>query len=708
MKDLSMHGEDLNGFDVFSNNQEVVVVVGKEDEEIWFETASQHHQNSFINTHNNNNNNNNNDNNNNNNSEYVDLDVSDPSSLFYAEFPALPDFPCKSSSSSSNRVASKRFFNSTATSSSSASTASSGVASWAVLNSDADHDPNSNPQNQQGGLVLDDVDVDECMDMMENLGCMDLLESTDICWDPSPLFQNESQNSQSHSHDHLRHEQQQQPQQPVDDANEEEHLFRQFMLQNECKVNTNNTTPYVDLGQSSGAAGGTQQPEDDLAMVFFEWLKSNKETVSAEDLRNIKIKKSTIESAAKRLGGGKEGMKQLLKLILQWVQNHHLHNNLNPNPNPNPNTDFHCMNPPTWSMPDMGPMVPIAPSPGFMMPQPHMGGDPYGYPPPPIPGQEYHSWAQPVAQVQYGMGPYGSYPDPGFGGYPAPYPGGLYYHPGPGEGLVRVGSSATKEARKKRMARQRRLFTHQHHRNHHNLNHNHQGNNNQTAEMSGGLGHGNCGVAAPHPSHANWVYWPQHQLPPVPPPPHVIQSVSGSGHIVGQVATQQDRAGLSGFPRQVGGVDKKQGWKTEKNLRFLLQKVLKQSDVGNLGRIVLPKKEAEMHLPELEARDGIPIAMEDIGTSRVWNMRYRFWPNNKSRMYLLENTGDFVRSNGLQEGDFIVIYSDVKCGKYMIRGVKVRPSQQGAKPETLTKSNKPSKTQKTQGSSTPSSLNMMQ
>ncbi|KAL6553909.1 B3 domain-containing transcription factor abi3 [Orobanche minor] len=48
-------------------------------------------------------------------------------------------------------------------------------------------------------------------------------------------------------------------------------------------------------------------------------------------------------------------------------------------------------------------------------------------------------------------------------------------------------------------------------------------------------------------------------------------------------------------------------------------------------------------------------------------------------MYLLENTGDFVRANGLQEGDFIVIYSDTKCGKYMIRGVKVR--QPGTKPE---------------------------
>lgn len=33
-----------------------------------------------------------------------------------------------------------------------------------------------------------------------------------------------------------------------------------------------------------------------------------------------------------------------------------------------------------------------------------------------------------------------------------------------------------------------------------------------------------------------------------------------------------------------------QGLKSyDKNMRFLLQKVLKQSDVGNLGRIVLPK-----------------------------------------------------------------------------------------------------------------------
>lgn len=39
--------------------------------------------------------------------------------------------------------------------------------------------------------------------------------------------------------------------------------------------------------------------------------------------------------------------------------------------------------------------------------------------------------------------------------------------------------------------------------------------------------------------------------------------------------------------------------------------------------MVVLQREAETHLPELDARDGIPIQMEDIGTSRVWNMRYR-------------------------------------------------------------------------------------
>ncbi|EFJ18136.1 hypothetical protein SELMODRAFT_451614 [Selaginella moellendorffii] len=107
-----------------------------------------------------------------------------------------------------------------------------------------------------------------------------------------------------------------------------------------------------------------------------------------------------------------------------------------------------------------------------------------------------------------------------------------------------------------------------------------------------------------------------------------------------------------------------------KNLKFLLQKQLKPSDVGNLGRIVLPKKEAESRLPYLSAREGMTLAMEDMTSKRTWNLRYRFWPNNKSRMYLLENTGEFIRSHKLCEGDYLLLYKDSRNGKYVIYGKK--------------------------------------
>ncbi|KAF3616325.1 hypothetical protein FXO37_35128 [Capsicum annuum] len=66
----------------------------------------------------------------------------------------------------------------------------------------------------------------------------------------------------------------------------------------------------------------------------------------------------------------------------------------------------------------------------------------------------------------------------------------------------------------------------------------------------------------------------------------------------------------------------------------LVDTVIAQNHIINDKQI-----EAKNHLPQLESRDEISIAMEDIGPSHVWNMKYRYWPNNKSRMYLLENTG---------------------------------------------------------------------
>ncbi|KAH7447991.1 hypothetical protein KP509_01G131300 [Ceratopteris richardii] len=102
------------------------------------------------------------------------------------------------------------------------------------------------------------------------------------------------------------------------------------------------------------------------------------------------------------------------------------------------------------------------------------------------------------------------------------------------------------------------------------------------------------------------------------------------------------------------------------DLQFLLEKELKPSDVGSLGRIILPKRQAEDKLPHLEAKEGLTMYFQDMQTSQIWTLKYRFWPNNKTRMYLLESTGSFVKLHELHEGDFLMLYKNLKTGNYMI------------------------------------------
>ncbi|OIW15230.1 hypothetical protein TanjilG_17550 [Lupinus angustifolius] len=105
-------------------------------------------------------------------------------------------------------------------------------------------------------------------------------------------------------------------------------------------------------------------------------------------------------------------------------------------------------------------------------------------------------------------------------------------------------------------------------------------------------------------------------------------------------------------------------------LKFLFQKELKNSDVSSLRRMVLPKKAAEAFLPALESKEGILISMDDLDGIHVWNFKYRYWPNNNSRMYVLENTGDFVNTHGLHFGDSIMIYQDSQNNNYVIQAKK--------------------------------------
>ncbi|XP_038699534.1 B3 domain-containing transcription factor FUS3-like [Tripterygium wilfordii] len=105
-------------------------------------------------------------------------------------------------------------------------------------------------------------------------------------------------------------------------------------------------------------------------------------------------------------------------------------------------------------------------------------------------------------------------------------------------------------------------------------------------------------------------------------------------------------------------------------LRFLFQKELKNSDVSSLKRMVLPKKAAETYLPVLDSKEGIFISMDDLDGIHGWSFKYRYWPNNSSRMYVLENTGEFVNAHGLRVGDSILVYQDNQNQNYVIQGKK--------------------------------------
>ncbi|TYH53306.1 hypothetical protein ES332_D09G090900v1 [Gossypium tomentosum] len=99
-------------------------------------------------------------------------------------------------------------------------------------------------------------------------------------------------------------------------------------------------------------------------------------------------------------------------------------------------------------------------------------------------------------------------------------------------------------------------------------------------------------------------------------------------------------------------------------LRVVLKKELKNSDVGSLGRIVLPKRDAEVNLPPLSDKEGIQVMIKDVYSNHMWTLKYKFWSNNKSRMYVLENTGDFVKQNGLGTGDSLTLYEDESKNLY--------------------------------------------
>lgn len=375
------------------------------------------------------------------------------------------------------------------------------------------HAPQEALSSIADGSIVDIGDVD----------CMHLINGEDL-WDPSSILHtDDDQNTQDNDQYYQRDEE------------------CGYMFQENSEVVQENH-------HEKQRVGGL----DELGAMFFEWLKTNKHHISAHDLRNIKLKRSTIESASKRLGNTKEGRKQLLKLILQWVEQCQLHKKLSPQqtpaamlqipcqyeepfPNPNPNhlnsipndhPNYTCLTP-------LPPPSNSIPHPATMMAAPPllfagcMGGDPrYNSSGVSVPPTEFEmldsvrSW--PPSQFSLASH-YNPLPENGnfapitpqpmpqstavYSDQQYPYP---VFNNGNGILLLRQDSAASKEARKKRMmAQQRRCLVH-HYRHHPpNQNKHHHNDTSEQQNAANNIGGENCtnNIAQASPT-GNWVFWP--------------------------------------------------------------------------------------------------------------------------------------------------------------------------------------------------------
>ncbi|TYH26628.1 hypothetical protein ES288_A02G003600v1 [Gossypium darwinii] len=97
----------------------------------------------------------------------------------------------------------------------------------------------------------------------------------------------------------------------------------------------------------------------------------------------------------------------------------------------------------------------------------------------------------------------------------------------------------------------------------------------------------------------------------------------------------------------------------------LFEKVLSASDAGRIGRLVLPKACAEAYFPPISQPEGLPLRIQDV-KGKEWVFQFRFWPNNNSRMYVLEGVTPCIQSMQLQAGDTVTFSRQDPEGKLVM------------------------------------------
>ncbi|KAL8138286.1 hypothetical protein V2J09_004287 [Rumex salicifolius] len=100
----------------------------------------------------------------------------------------------------------------------------------------------------------------------------------------------------------------------------------------------------------------------------------------------------------------------------------------------------------------------------------------------------------------------------------------------------------------------------------------------------------------------------------------------------------------------------------------LFEKMLSASDASRVGRLVLPKKYAETYFPPISEPEGLPLRIQNA-KGQEWTLQFRFWPNNNSRMYVLEGVTPCIQSMELQAGDIgninLIIFTIMLNSQYL-------------------------------------------
>ncbi|XP_061344183.1 putative B3 domain-containing protein At1g78640 [Gastrolobium bilobum] len=93
-----------------------------------------------------------------------------------------------------------------------------------------------------------------------------------------------------------------------------------------------------------------------------------------------------------------------------------------------------------------------------------------------------------------------------------------------------------------------------------------------------------------------------------------------------------------------------------------IKKVLNDSDIANMSRLLLPKDFAEnLVVPVLDGdvERGVQVEIWDVDTASIHSLIFKKWVSSRSYVFIGNWVKDFVSRRGLKKGDEIGLHWDV-------------------------------------------------